>query len=122
VSEELRTQIPGLINMSSLLTRASTQAKCLTRTFHASAPTQKEKIAMIGSGNFGSALTRILGANAAKLDTFDDEVKMYVYEEVIDGKNLTDIINHEHENVKYLKGAKFTPNVVACPSLEETCA
>jgi len=82
----------------------------------------KEKIAMIGSGNFGSALTRILGANAAKLDTFDDEVKMYVYEEVIDGKNLTEIINTEHENVKYLAGAKFTPNVVACPSLEETVA
>jgi len=77
----------------------------------------KEKIAMVGSGNFGSALVRILGRNAIKHDTFDDEVKMYVHEEMIDGKPLTQIINETNENVKYLKGAKFTPNVVADPDL-----
>jgi glycerol-3-phosphate dehydrogenase len=42
-----------------------------------------------------------------------------VYEEMIDGKPLTEIINETNENVKYLKGAKFTPNVVAEPSLEK---
>merc|ERR1719409_1260540 len=77
----------------------------------------KEKIAMVGSGNFGSALMRILGQNALKHDVFDDEVKMYVYEEMIDGKPLTEIINQSNENVKYLKGAKFTPNVVAVPDI-----
>jgi len=77
-----------------------------------------EKIAMIGSGNFGSALVRILGRNATRHDVFDDEVRMYVHEEMIDGKPLTEIINSTNENVKYLKGAKFTPNVVADPSLE----
>jgi len=73
---------------------------------------------MVGSGNFGSALVRILGRNALKHDIFDDEVKMYVYEEMIDGKPLTQIINETNENVKYLKGAKFTPNVVADPDLK----
>merc|ERR1719238_2607030 len=82
-----------------------------------SAPAGSEKICMIGSGNFGSALVRILGRNALKHDTFDDEVKMYVYEEMIEGKPLTEIINESNENVKYLKGAKFTPNVVADPDL-----
>merc|ERR1719238_2336211 len=77
-----------------------------------------EKIAMVGSGNFGSALVRILGRNALKHDVFDNEVKMYVHEEMIDGKPLTSIINETNENVKYLKGAKFTPNVVADPSIE----
>jgi len=72
---------------------------------------------MIGSGNFGSALVRILGRNAMKHDIFDNEVKMYVHEEMIDGKPLTQIINETNENVKYLKGAKFTPNVVADPYL-----
>merc|ERR1712194_929111 len=43
----------------------------------------------------------------------------YVHEEMIDGKPLTQIINETNENVKYLKGAKFTPNVVAEPSLEK---
>ena len=76
-----------------------------------------EKIAMVGSGNFGSALVRILGRNALKHDIFDNEVKMYVHEEMIDGKPLTSIINETNENVKYLKGAKFTPNVVADPDI-----
>merc|ERR1712003_618830 len=78
-----------------------------------------EKIAMVGSGNFGSALTRILGSNALRHPVFDDEVKMYVYEEMIDGKPLTELINETNENVKYLKGAKFTPNVKAVPDISE---
>jgi len=76
---------------------------------------------MVGSGNFGSALTRILGQNALENDNFDDEVKMWVFEEKLDGKNLSDIINEENENVKYFPGAKFTPNVVACPDIAEVC-
>lgn len=44
---------------------------------------------------------------------FDDRVTMYVYEEIIDGKKLTDIINTTHENVKYLPGHKLPPNVVS---------
>jgi glycerol-3-phosphate dehydrogenase (NAD+) len=76
-----------------------------------------EKIAVVGSGNFASALVRILGRNAIKHDVFDEEVRMYVYEEMIDGKPLTEIINETHENVKYLKGAKLGPNVVAVPDI-----
>lgn len=47
------------------------------------------------------------------MDTFDDEVTMYVYEEIIDGKKLTEIINETHENVKYLPGHKLPENVVS---------
>lgn len=42
---------------------------------------------------------------------------MYVYEEMIDGQKLTDIINTEHENVKYLPGHKLPPNVVSVKCL-----
>ena len=38
---------------------------------------------------------------------------MYVYEEIVDGNKLTDIINLEHENVKYLPDIKISPNVVS---------
>jgi len=38
---------------------------------------------------------------------------MFVYEEMIEGKKLTEIINETHENVKYLKGHKLPPNVVS---------
>lgn len=38
---------------------------------------------------------------------------MYVYEEIIDGKKLTEIINETHENVKYLPKHKLPENVVS---------
>jgi len=74
---------------------------------------------MIGSGNFGTALVRLLGRNAAKHDVFDSEVKMYVYEEQVDGRNLTDLINEKHVNVKYLPNGPLPENVVAVPDLAE---
>ncbi|XP_022196867.1 glycerol-3-phosphate dehydrogenase [NAD(+)], cytoplasmic [Nilaparvata lugens] len=77
----------------------------------------KKKVCIIGSGNWGSAIAKIVGENAAKLDSFHNEVTMYVYEEMIDGKKLTEIINETHENVKYLPGHKLPPNVVAIPDV-----
>lgn len=43
----------------------------------------------------------------------DERVTMYVYEEIINGKKLTEIINETHENVKYLPGHKLPANVVS---------
>lgn len=37
---------------------------------------------------------------------------MWVYEEEVGGRKLTEIINTEHENVKYLPGYKLPSNVV----------
>lgn len=37
---------------------------------------------------------------------------MYVYEEIVNGKKLSNIINTEHENVKYLPGQKLPENIV----------
>lgn len=42
---------------------------------------------------------------------------MWVYEEMIEGKKLTEIINETHENVKYLPGHKLPENVVSYPSM-----
>lgn len=75
-------------------------------------------------------------------DVFDDSrVSVWVYEEEVsfgivgehillnsfvsdsvvqfEGKKLTEIINSEHENRKYLPGVKFEDNVVAIPDLKE---
>jgi glycerol-3-phosphate dehydrogenase (NAD+) len=38
---------------------------------------------------------------------------MWVFEEMIEGRKLTEIINIDHENVKYLPGHKLPPNVVS---------
>jgi glycerol-3-phosphate dehydrogenase (NAD+) len=42
---------------------------------------------------------------------------MWVYEEMIEGRKLTEIINVDHENVKYLPGVQLPDNVVAFPDL-----
>ena len=42
---------------------------------------------------------------------------MWVYEEMIEGRKLTEIINEDHENVKYLPGVKLPENVIAVPEL-----
>ena len=44
---------------------------------------------------------------------FHDEVKMWVFEEIINGRKLTEIINQDHENTKYLPGFKIPNNVVS---------
>ncbi|KAI9140122.1 NAD-dependent glycerol-3-phosphate dehydrogenase C-terminus-domain-containing protein [Paraphysoderma sedebokerense] len=80
-----------------------------------------EKVCLIGSGNWGSAIAKIVGRNVHDFPEFDKEVKMWVYEEIINGQKLTDIINDKHENVKYLAGIKLPPNVLAVPDLVETC-
>ena len=48
-----------------------------------------------------SALAIIIGKNAKKYKCFENEVKMWVYEEMIGDRKLSEIINTEHENVKY---------------------
>ncbi|CAG9832077.1 unnamed protein product [Diabrotica balteata] len=79
--------------------------------------TQPKKICIVGSGNWGSAIAKIVGHNAERLDNLDNRVTMYVYEEMINGKKLTEIINETHENVKYLPGHKLPSNVVAVPDV-----
>jgi glycerol-3-phosphate dehydrogenase (NAD+) len=64
----------------------------------------------------GSAIARIVGENVKAFDEFDETVSMWVYEEMIEGRKLSEIINTEHENVKYLKGYKIPENVVGSSS------
>ena len=64
----------------------------------------KEKVTIIGSGNWGSAITKIISRNV--LDARIRHRGQDVGEEV-DGKKLTEIINTEHENVKYLPVSYF---------------
>ncbi|XP_059160819.1 glycerol-3-phosphate dehydrogenase [NAD(+)], cytoplasmic-like isoform X2 [Physella acuta] len=79
-----------------------------------------KKICVVGSGNWGSAIAKIVGNNAVEKPTeFDPVVKMWVFEEQINGEKLTHIINTQHENVKYLKGIKLPEKVMAIPDVVE---
>lgn len=80
----------------------------------------QKRVAVIGSGNWGSAISKIIGSNTVKFNSFHDEVKMWVFEEIVDGKKLTETINTTHVNVKYLPNHKLPENVVAVPDISET--
>lgn len=78
------------------------------------------RVAVIGSGNWGSTIARIVGYNVLdnkNQSKFEREVRMWVFEEDINGRKLTSIINEDHENVRYLPGIKLPCNVVATPDL-----
>jgi glycerol-3-phosphate dehydrogenase (NAD+) len=75
------------------------------------------KVCIVGSGNWGSAIARIVGLNCERHADFETKVEMWVYEEKVDGKNLTEIINETHVNVKYLPDATLPANVHAEPDL-----
>ena len=85
-----------------------------------------EKVCIVGSGNWGSAISMVVGKNAQRLPHCETQVNMWVYEEDVtldDGTigKLSQMINTRHENVKYLKGIQLPPNVVAVPDVEEAC-
>lgn len=81
---------------------------------------KKFRVAIIGSGNWGTAVAKLVAENChEQTDLFQPEVQMWVRQEQVDGRNLTDIINSEHENVRYLPGIKLPSNLIANPNIQE---
>ncbi|KAJ5093099.1 hypothetical protein N7456_008960 [Penicillium angulare] len=95
----------------------------------------KHKVTVVGSGNWGSAIAKIVAENAASNpDLFEEKVEMWVYEENIEiakdsphydpanagPQKITEVINQKHENVKYLPGIRLPANLHANPSLEDS--
>lgn len=89
-----------------------------------------DRVCIIGSGNWGSAIATLVGPNCARLPLYEDEVRMWVFEELVqvdDGgastppQKLSEVINARHENVKYLPGIQLPHNVVAIPDLADAC-
>ncbi|BGP57216.1 hypothetical protein JCM8202_005345 [Rhodotorula sphaerocarpa] len=81
---------------------------------------KQQKVCVIGSGSWGTALARLAAQNAAEKPGFDTEVRFWVRQREIPGKGLlTDIINETHENARYLPEMKLPENLVAVPSLTD---
>ncbi|CAA9990954.1 glycerol-3-phosphate dehydrogenase, putative [Plasmodium knowlesi strain H] len=77
------------------------------------------KISILGSGNWASAISKVVGTNAKNNYLFENEVKMWVRDERVNGESIVDIINKKHENVKYLKGVSLPHNIVAYSDLSK---
>ncbi|KAJ6116024.1 hypothetical protein N7523_006441 [Penicillium sp. IBT 18751x] len=95
---------------------------------------RKHKIAVVGSGNWGTAIAKIVAENAASnSDIFEEKVEMWVFEETVEitkdsphysadlqgAQKLTEVINRTNENVKYLPDIRLPANLHANPSLED---
>ncbi|CDP16627.1 unnamed protein product [Coffea canephora] len=87
--------------------------------FHDAGASNKSKVTVVGSGNWGSVAAKLIASNTLKFPSFHDEVRMWVFEETLsNGEKLSEVINQTNENVKYLPGVKLGKNVVADPDLE----
>ncbi|PBP17315.1 glycerol-3-phosphate dehydrogenase-like protein [Diplocarpon rosae] len=97
------------------------------------AHTKKHKVTIIGSGNWGSTIAKIVAENTREHpDLFQEDVQMWVYEEEVtiskeskhydplkenSPQKLTEVINTYHENVKYLPNITLPSNIIANPSV-----
>ncbi|KAI9890473.1 MAG: glycerol-3-phosphate dehydrogenase [Vezdaea aestivalis] len=99
---------------------------------------KKHKVTVVGSGNWGSAIAKIVAENtAAHPESFEVPVNMWVFEETVTlspkssrfdansplstgPQKLTHLINELHENVKYLPDIALPKNVIANPSLVDS--
>ncbi|KAH7364068.1 NAD-dependent glycerol-3-phosphate dehydrogenase N-terminus-domain-containing protein [Rhexocercosporidium sp. MPI-PUGE-AT-0058] len=127
------------------IARASQAARSIAQTSHhlqgsqranmatLGAYSKKHKVTIIGSGNWGSTIAKIIAENTKEHpDIFQEDVQMWVYEEEVvlskDSKHydaskgdtpqkLTEVINTYHENVKYLPNITLPKNIIANPSV-----
>ena len=96
---------------------------------------KKHKVCVVGSGNWGTTIAKVVAENTKEYDDlFEEEVQMWVFEEEYqipkDSKHydagsalctkpqkLTQLINGLHENVKYLPNIDLPKNIVANPDI-----
>ena len=82
---------------------------------------RRGKLSIVGNGNWATAIARLVGNNV-KLGAFGNlDVSMWVFEELYEGRNLSDIINENHENPKYLPNVKLPTCIHATTNLVECC-
>eukprot|EP00298_Acanthocystis_sp_HF-20_P000794 c11137_g1_i1.p1 GENE.c11137_g1_i1~~c11137_g1_i1.p1 ORF type:complete len:368 (+),score=126.40 c11137_g1_i1:36-1106(+) len=82
-----------------------------------------EKVVIVGSGNWGSAICNMLAKNVLNdPERFHPQVVMWMMEETIKegehaGRKLTEVFNETHENIRYLPGIVMPSNTFAEPDL-----
>lgn len=107
------------------------------------------RAAAVGSGSWGNTVAMLVAENTAGRKDWNSEVRMQIFDEIVlteqdmygirqmqeegngtaitvpagsFGTKLSQIINTQHENVKYLPGVKLPENLVAEPDMEAAIA
>mmetsp|Transcript_83950 Transcript_83950/g.219310 ORF Transcript_83950/g.219310 Transcript_83950/m.219310 type:complete len:362 (-) Transcript_83950:178-1263(-) len=82
-----------------------------------------KKVTVVGSGNWGCAIAKIIAKNCARHDDFAHEVTMWMFEEQVEHRGikrkLSEVFNEGKENVKYLPGVVLPDNIRAEPDLKK---
>lgn len=86
-------------------------------------PSGKHRVAIVGSGSWGTALAKIAAENVAARSgpdgDFEPIVNMWVREKQVNGEALTKVINRTHTNARYLPDILLPKNLVAVGSLKK---
>lgn len=86
---------------------------------------RRKKIAIVGGGNWGSAIACVVGKTVKAQDAvFQPIVNMWCRDSRKSGDttpSIADTINSTHENPKYLPGRRIPDNVIATSSLRDAC-
>ncbi|KAK0400528.1 hypothetical protein QR680_015298 [Steinernema hermaphroditum] len=78
-----------------------------------------KRIAILGYGNWATTIAKVVGENVHKYSEFDTTIAMWVKPKEFNGRRLTDIINEDHENPRFLPNVKLPINVVAFSCLKD---
>ncbi|XP_034138083.1 serine/arginine repetitive matrix protein 1 isoform X1 [Drosophila guanche] len=79
----------------------------------------KLKVCIIGSEGWGAAIAATVSNNVKQLEGFDSRAHIYVYDELVRSKYLSEVMNNCHENIKYLPGIRLPENLIAVNDLLE---
>ncbi|OAG28830.1 glycerol-3-phosphate dehydrogenase (NAD+) [Nematocida displodere] len=79
----------------------------------------EKKVCIVGGGSWGTAIAKLIGENVQKLKEYNNDVTLWIFEEKVGERNLSEIINTEHQNVKYMPDVLLPANVMAVTCLKE---
>jgi glycerol-3-phosphate dehydrogenase (NAD+) len=78
-----------------------------------------KRIAIVGCGNWGTAISKLIANNIIASDDFNPEVLLWVYEEIYQNQKLSDYINAIRSNPIYLPGVRLPENIRAVTGFDE---
>lgn len=71
-----------------------------------------KSVGIIGTGNWGTTIGFMVSKNVLKKsEIFNKEILIWGISEDFEGRNISELINTEHENKKYLPGIKLEENL-----------
>eukprot|EP00741_Cyanophora_paradoxa_P007240 tig00001094_g7004.t1 len=80
---------------------------------------RRKRVTVLGAGSWGTAIAKICGENTRiHRGLFEEEVRVWVYDEMVEGRWLSEWITSHQINPRYMPGVKLPTNLRAVTELE----